>query len=92
MACGTPVIATDVGGVSQIVTAPEAGIILRERSADAVATGVRRFLACLPERAATRRYAEQFGWSATTRAQIELFRQLLDVGNALPAVPAARVT
>jgi glycosyltransferase involved in cell wall biosynthesis len=92
MACGTPVIATNVGGVSEIVTAPEAGMILRERSAEAMASSVRRLLACLPERAATRRYAEQFGWSATTRAQIQLFRQVLDVGNALPAAPAARAT
>jgi glycosyltransferase involved in cell wall biosynthesis len=80
MACGTPVIASDVGGVSEIVTAAEAGIVLEERSAAAVARAVGALLANPPDRSATRRYAEQFGWDATTRGQLQLFRQILAAG------------
>jgi hypothetical protein len=32
----------------------------------------------LPERPATRRYAEQFDWQATTDGQLRIFRMLID--------------
>jgi len=32
----------------------------------------------LPERSATRRYAEQFDWQATTDGQLALFRALVN--------------
>ena len=82
MACGTPVIATDVGGVCEIVTAPEAGIVLEARSPAALARGVQRLLREYPDRGATRAFAEQFGWGATTRGQLQLFRQVLAVNSA----------
>jgi glycosyltransferase involved in cell wall biosynthesis len=78
MACGTPVVATKVGGVPEIIAAPEAGIVLEERSAAALATALRGLLANPPQRSATRRYAEQFGWEATTKGQLQLFRQVLE--------------
>jgi teichuronic acid biosynthesis glycosyltransferase TuaC len=77
MACGTPVVATDVGGVREIVTAPEAGVVVEERSATALAVAITRVLGNPPERAATRKYAEGFGWEATSRGQIDLFRKVL---------------
>lgn len=77
MACGTPVIATAVGGVPEIVAAPEAGLMLEERSATAVAVAVGRLAAAAPERAATRAYSEGFGWDETTRGQLELFADIL---------------
>ena len=77
MACGTPVVATDVGGVSEIIASAEAGIMIKERSPAAVARALRTLLANPPDRSATRRYAEEFGWEATTRGQLQLFRQIL---------------
>jgi len=77
MACGTPVVATPVGGVGEIVTAPEAGILMTERSASAVADAVRTLFAALPTRAATRAYAMKFEWGETTEGQIALFRRIL---------------
>jgi glycosyltransferase involved in cell wall biosynthesis len=91
MACGTPVIATDVGGVSEIVTSPEAGAVIGERSAPAVARAVRELLANPPERDATRRFAEQFSWGAITKGQLQLFRQVLEANAPQPAMQAARV-
>lgn len=77
MACGTPVVATRIWGTPEVVTAPEAGILISERNASAVAAGVRTLFAQYPERAATRRYAERFNWRETSDGQMALFRSIL---------------
>jgi glycosyltransferase involved in cell wall biosynthesis len=77
MACGTPVVASDVWGTKEAVTAPEAGILMRERSADGVAEGIRRLFAALPVRMDTRRYAEQYSWETTTQGQLDMFQHIL---------------
>jgi len=38
---------------------------------------VQALRAAAPERAATRRYAEQFSWDATTAGQLQLFDSIL---------------
>jgi teichuronic acid biosynthesis glycosyltransferase TuaC len=73
MACGTPVIATKVGGIPEIVTAPEAGVLMAERNTEALAQAVKRLLTSYPDRDATRRYAERFSWGETTQRQLALF-------------------
>ena len=90
MACGTPVVATGVGGVREIVTAPEAGLVIEERSTAAVVRAVRRLLDDPPHRRATRRYAEQFSWAATTRGQLELFRDVVSANRSVPEMHALR--
>jgi glycosyltransferase involved in cell wall biosynthesis len=73
MACGTPVVATNVWGNPEVVTAPEAGVLMRERSPDALAEAASALLASPPDRAATRRYAERFSWDDTARRLKALF-------------------
>ncbi len=77
MACGTPVLATAVWGVPEIVSAPPAGRLLGERSPAALVRAARELLASAPDRAATRRYAEGFSWDDTSRAQATLFAHIL---------------
>lgn len=77
MACGTPVVAADVGGVREMVTAPAAGRVVAERTAEAFAATISVTLDAPPDRAATRRHAEGFDWAETTRGQIDLFRRVL---------------
>jgi teichuronic acid biosynthesis glycosyltransferase TuaC len=72
MACGTPVVAAPVWGTPEVVAAPEAGMLMRERSAAGIAEGVKRLRNAGLNRLATRCYAEKFSWDATTRGQIEL--------------------
>jgi teichuronic acid biosynthesis glycosyltransferase TuaC len=90
MACGTPVIATAVGGVPEIVTSPDAGTVITERSAPALARAVRELWARPRERAETRRFAEQFGWDATSKGQLQLFRQVLAANSPPRAMQMAR--
>jgi teichuronic acid biosynthesis glycosyltransferase TuaC len=77
MACGTPVIAADVGAVREMVTVPAAGVIVADRTPDAFAAAITGLLASPPDRAATRAHAEKFSWAETTRGQIDLFRRIL---------------
>lgn len=95
MACGTPVVATRVWGIPDIVSAPEAGVLIDERNASALREGIRSVLAAGIDRACTRRHAEGFGWEATTRAQLRLFRDIVaranaDIPTEIPCTPTPR--
>ncbi len=76
MACGTPVVATDVGGVSEIVTTDAVGRLMAERSPVALVAAVRRLWQEMPDRRDVRAHAQQHGWRATTDAQLALFHRL----------------
>ena len=89
MACGTPVVASPIPGNPEVVQSAEAGVIAPENSPEGIAAGVRALFAAPPDRAATRAYAERFGWSATTEGQLALFRRVLGAGpRAAPGSPA----
>jgi glycosyltransferase involved in cell wall biosynthesis len=77
MACGTPVVATEAWGTREAVAAPEAGIVVGEATGAAIAAAVAALLATPPHRAATRAYAERFGWQETTEGQLAVFRSVL---------------
>ena len=77
LACGTPVIATRNWGTPEIVSAPEAGLLVNERTPEALAAAAQTLLQAPPDRTATRRYAEGFSWDATTDAQLRLFSSFL---------------
>lgn len=77
MACGTPVVASRIPGNPEVVRAPEAGLIVDENTAEGIASSVHALFANPPDRAATRAYAEQFGWAETSAGQLALFRRLL---------------
>lgn len=76
MACGTPVVATDIWGTGEVVAAKEAGVLVKDRSGAALADGLRRLVDNLPDRAATRAYAEGFSWDDTTQGQLRIFREM----------------
>jgi glycosyltransferase involved in cell wall biosynthesis len=77
MACGTPVIASDVGGVREIVSAPEAGLVLAERTPEALAEAARALLAAAPARERVRAHALKFDWERTAAAQRALYERLI---------------
>ncbi|HWZ49694.1 MAG TPA: glycosyltransferase, partial [Herbaspirillum sp.] len=77
MACGTPVIASNVWGTPEVVAQADAGILMQQRTAAGVAAAVHALRAHYPDRAATRRYAERFSWDETTAGQLSLFRSII---------------
>ena len=74
MACGTPVVATARGGTPEVITRPEAGRLVAEPEAGAIAQALAALLAAPPERARVRQYAESFGWQETAARQLDLYR------------------
>ncbi|MBI5430594.1 MAG: glycosyltransferase family 4 protein [Nitrosomonadales bacterium] len=82
IACGTPVIATPLWGTPEVVAAPEAGILTRDRSVAGIAEGVKRLFANYPDRELTRQYAEKFSWDETTHGQLAIFRGITNTQSA----------
>lgn len=77
MACGTPVLATNIWGTPEVVSTPDAGLLLRERSSPALAEAWVALMQQAPPREATRQHAELFSWEPTTQGQLALFRGIV---------------
>jgi glycosyltransferase involved in cell wall biosynthesis len=75
MACGTPVVASNVWGTPEAVRSPAAGVLMPSLDHHGVVEAVRKLRANYPDHAATRRYAEGYSWDDTTRGQIRIFHQ-----------------
>jgi teichuronic acid biosynthesis glycosyltransferase TuaC len=84
MACGTPVLATNIWGTPEVVSTPDSGVLMPTRSAEGLAQAWQQLFAALPARAAVRRHAESFSWDATTQGQLALFRAALRAPTAVP--------
>jgi glycosyltransferase involved in cell wall biosynthesis len=80
MACGTPVVATRVGGVAEIVHSPAAGQLMVERTVASLVQAVQALWRDLPARPSVRACALGHGWQATTQAQLRLFHEVVQEG------------
>ncbi len=81
MACGTPVVASNIWGNPEVVQSSAAGLVTENNTAEGIISAIRRLFAASPDRAATRAYAERFSWEETTAGQIALFRRIARVGG-----------
>lgn len=66
LACGTPIVISDVGGAREVVDRPEAGRIVA-REPEAIAAAIRELVAYPPAPAAVRAAAERFSWDRNAR-------------------------
>jgi glycosyltransferase involved in cell wall biosynthesis len=85
MACGTPVVASDIPGTREVVAERQAGFLMRDRSPEAIAEAVRAIFAEPIDRSATRAYAERFSWDATTNGQLAILEAVCAVRRGSPA-------
>jgi teichuronic acid biosynthesis glycosyltransferase TuaC len=76
IACGTPVVAADVGGVGEVIKRRETGALLTARSPAALARGVNEVLERSLAQADVARCAAEFSWMATVDRQYELFTSI----------------
>ena len=82
MACETAVVATEVGGIPEIVVEGETGFLVKPDDPAAMADRVNRLLHDLPlaermGRAGRRRVQDRFSWKAIADRTVELYESLL---------------
>ena len=70
LACGTPIVITDVGGAREVLTDPAAGQIV-ERTPAAFADALGKMLSHRPDRVAVRRAAIPFTWRTNGDALLD---------------------
>jgi teichuronic acid biosynthesis glycosyltransferase TuaC len=75
LACGTPIVASDVGGIRELVKTPEAGRIV-ERTPEAIAAAIKDILANPPSHEAVTANVSAFSWEENARQLAEFFRRV----------------
>lgn len=76
MACGLPVVTTDVGGNAEVVSAPELGIVVPFGDAPRLHEAIARALSTAWDREAIRHYAEANTWDRRVDEIVARFRSL----------------
>lgn len=77
LACGTPLVITDAGGAREVVTGPEAGVIVA-RDAESVRKGIRLVLETPRDPQEVAATVERFSWEANGRQLGEHYDLLTD--------------
>ena len=72
MACGTPVVATNIWGTPEVVQSPAVGVLV-ERTAESISEGITQVKDRQLNRAEVRKYAERFSWDEVANNLNQLF-------------------
>lgn len=75
LACGTPLVITDAGGASEVITSDAGGRIV-ERKAGAIAKAVRELLRTPPDRADVAAVVADYSWERNGKALIAYWQGL----------------
>ena len=90
LACGTPVVATDVGAVNEILTDKEFGRVIPSRDPAAMLAAVEDLLSTTCDRQRPMGHAARFDWHSVSMAQMTLFRDILERPPAGPSDTGVR--
>jgi len=74
LACGTPIVASDVGGIRELIKTAEAGRIV-ERNPEAIAAAISELLANPPAPDAVAASVSAFSWDENARQLAAFFRK-----------------
>jgi glycosyltransferase involved in cell wall biosynthesis len=85
MACGLPVVATDVGGNAEVICRADLGTIVPFDDHESLLAALRRALRVDWDRAAIRRYAQENDWQQRVRTLLDEFRNLHATARAADA-------
>jgi teichuronic acid biosynthesis glycosyltransferase TuaC len=89
MACGLPVVATDVGGNREVVSRPDLGTIVPFGDADALKAAIEAALGRSWDRASIIDYARRNTWDSRVEIIVEEFARLVNPLATEPIIQAA---
>jgi glycosyltransferase involved in cell wall biosynthesis len=84
LACGTPVVATDVGGLPEILGGLQPDLVVPPARPDVLAARLRdaeRGSRPLPDRSTCRAFAQRYDWAATVEYHKRLYAEVADRGR-----------
>lgn len=87
MACGLPVITTDVGGNREVVCRDDLGSIVPFGDQAALAAAIEKALACCWDRPAIIKHARENGWAQRVKVLTNEFQRLLAATSGTLAEP-----
>lgn len=89
MACGRPVLTSDVSSAKDAVCSPEYGQVVEPRTAEAFATAMQAAARQRFDAARIRAYAEEHSWTHWSEQMLTVYEQvMLERGGAAAASPA----
>ena len=77
IACGTPVVATSVGGLPEIIQSNNIGLLVESRNPYDMSEAILRVLNMNLNRDTIRQYANSFNWDSTSKGQISIFEDAM---------------
>ena len=90
LACGTPVVATAVGGIPEIISSDNVGL-LTERDEAKIAEAIRAALKKSWRSDEIVAYAKKFTWQQTALAVLDVFDSVLHGSRGVSGVVASKV-
>lgn len=78
LGCGKPFIGTDVGGIPEIITSDQYGLVVKPADAQELADALTRALSIEWNRDAIREYAEQFTWENIAHHVLRVYSHVLE--------------
>jgi len=90
MACGLPVVATDVGGNREVVCREDLGTVVPFDDAPALRSALAEALGRDWDRGAIRQYARENDWDGRVATLVAAFRDLAGDGVGAPSAPRAQ--
>lgn len=85
LACGKPVVATNVGGTPEVINSPEYGILVDKGSPEALAQGILKAQATNWNTEHIVEYARQNTWENVAEEVYRVFRKVIDDEHTLPS-------
>lgn len=77
LACGRPLIATQVGGIPELITSEAYGLLVPPADVAALSAALRRGVQTAWDAAHIRRYGQQFAWEQMAGRLMTLYRHML---------------
>jgi len=78
IACGTPVVATDVGGIPEILKSIKSGVLMRTRNVDELVLALKTLIDNYPRRADIRADLCDFSWDEVIEKQFCFFQSVVN--------------